>query len=254
MADEEQEDSSGGSTKKLVAVFTLLALLAVSARIYFLQRERHREATAVAPDRTPDYHVTADDVVVPRKLYASSLKDVRDLNGKRVWVFAAGQMRLYPATAAHVDYAHPGGLLKGAEPLDVVNFIEQVAPAGVYNIPRGDKHVLMLFHRGAEPAKLYATPVGSEQGGSYTFYTDEAFFYDDPHVLYKHWPAPVWAAVDEHRAVAGMNERQANLALGQVSTPGPGTVGNRTVTYSNEGHPVTVTFAGNKATKVSEGP
>ena len=249
MADVEQEEGTG-KTKKLVAGFTLLLLLVVAGRLYLTWRERREDANAVAPRHEPEYHVTADDLVVPRKLYPSSLKDARALDGHRVWVFAAGQMRLYPATPAHVDYAHPAGLLLGAEPLDVTNFIEQAAPPGVYNIPRGDRHVLMLFHRASEPGKLYGTPVGYEQDGSDTFYLDEAFFYDDPHGLYKEWSPEIWAAIDQHRAIDGMNERQVNLALGQVSTPGPGSVNNRTVTYDNQGHPVTVTFAAGKATKV----
>lgn len=253
MEDDGQEQQGSGGMKKLIAGLTLVLLLAVAVRVYLIWRERRDAATVTAP-ATPDYHVTADDLVVPRKQYASSMKDVRALDGHRIWVFAAGQMKFYPATASHLDYAHPQGLLLGAEPLDVSNFIEQAAPATmVSNIPHGDRQVVMLFHRGSEPARLYGTPVGYLQDGSYNFYMDEAFFYDDPHALFKHWSQEQWKAIDEHRAIAGMSERQVNLALGQVSTPGPGSVGNRTVVYDNQGHPVTVTYANNRATKVEQG-
>jgi hypothetical protein len=107
----------------------------------------------------------------------------------------------------------------------------------------------MLFHRAGD-AKLWGTPVGYHEGKFYTFYLDECFFYDDPHTLYKHWGAEKWKAIDEHRAEKGMSEMQAQLALGQVSKPGPGTIGNRTVVYDNNGKPVTMTFVKGKATSV----
>jgi len=45
-----------------------------------------------------------------------------------------------------------------------------------------------------------------------------------------------------------MNERQVELALGQVSNSGSQEYGNRTVTFDHQGHPVDVTFVNNKAT------
>ena len=97
---------------------------------------------------------------------------------------------------------------------------------------------------------MYGTPIGYKENGQYTFYLDEAYFYDDPHVLYKHWPADIWQAVDAHKPALGMNELQAQLALGQVSKPGSANVNNRTVVYDNSGHPVTITFEHGHATKI----
>ena len=93
-------------------------------------------------------------------------------------------------------------------------------------------------------------PVGYREKGQYTFYTDEIFFYDDPHVLYKHWGPEIWKAVDSHTVIMGMNERQVELSLGQVSKSGSKDYGNRTVEFANMGKPMAVTFVKNHATSI----
>ena len=246
---DEQPKQDGFDMRKLVAIFTIILVVAAGIRIGLIWHERH-QADKPAPDTSPAY--TQDQLVLPRSLNQTDVKDARGLNGKRIWVSAAGQLNAYPATEAHIDYTHPGPLLLGAEPLDVVNFIEGKAPASAYSrIPKGDEQVFMLFHLPSDPAKLWGTPVGYKDGKFYTFYLDQCFFYDDPHVLYKHWGADVWKAIDEHRVVKGMSEKQVGLALGQVSKPGPGQMGDRTVLFDNDGKPVTVTFTNDKATSIS---
>jgi len=47
-----------------------------------------------------------------------------------------------------------------------------------------------------------------------------------------------------------MSERQAALALGQISTSPGQDYGNRTVNFDHQGHPVDVTFVQNKATVI----
>lgn len=248
------EDPASGSSgmKKLVIAFTALMLIFVGVRVLMIMKQRRDDAT-VKVNEGPSHHLTQDDYIVPRKMYPNSMADVRTLDGKRVWAFAAGQLTSFPATPSHVDFAHPAALLQGAEPLDVTNFIEQVAPASLYTrVPRGDAQVLMLFHKPAAPGKLFGTAVGYREGKNYTFYLDEAYFYDDPHILYKHWPANIWQAVDSHKAMPGMNELQAQLALGQVSKPGEGKPNNRTVVYDNGGHPISITFEHGKATTIQQ--
>ncbi len=246
---EEPQQADGFNMRKFAAIFTVILLLAVAIRIGLIWRER-QEANKPVVAETPNY--TEDQMVLPRRLHQTDVKDARDLDGKRIWVAAAGQLNAYPATATHMDYAHPGPLLLGAQPLDVVNFIEGKAPASAYSrVPKGDGQVFMLFHFASDPTKLWGTPVGYRDGKFYTFYLDECFFYDDPHVLYKHWGADTWKAIDDHRVVKGMSEKQAQLALGQVSKPGAGEVGDRTVVYDNNGKPVTMTFVKDKAVSIS---
>lgn len=242
-------ESKGPSIKKLILLFTVLLVVVAAVRVFLIWRTRHEADKPVA---AVEESYSADEMVLPRKLHQTDLKDARELNGKRIWVYAAGQLNAYPATAAHMDYAHPGPLLLGAEPLEVVNFMEQKAPASVYSrVPKGDAQVIMLFHRKDDPAKLWGTPVGDREGKFYNFFLDECFFYDDPHELYKHWKPEVWKAVDEHRVEKGMNELQTDLALGQVSKPGPGQPGDRTVLFDNDGKPVSVTFVKNKAVSIN---
>ncbi len=85
-----------------------------------------------------------------------------------------------------------------------------------FRIPGGDRQVLLAFTmpKSADPTKEYAVPVGYEQGGDFTFYTDEIFFYDDPHELYKHWGPQIWQAVDAHQVILGMNERAGGAVAG----------------------------------------
>ena len=242
-------ETKGNGVRNLLLAFTALLLIAVAVRVYLIHRERTEADKPAAAAAAPDY--TDDQMILPRHLHQTDVKDAKELNGKRVWVFAADQLNAFPATPTHMDYAHPGPLLLGAEPLDVVNFIEGKAPASAFSrVPKGDGQVFMLFHRATDPAKLWGTPVGYKDGKFYTFYLDECFFYDDPHTLYKHWGPARWKAIDEHRAEKGMSEMQAQLALGQVSKPGPGMPGNRTVVYDNDGKPVTMTFAKDKAVSI----
>jgi hypothetical protein len=50
-----------------------------------------------------------------------------------------------------------------------------------------------------------------------------------------------------------MTENQAMMALGQVIDPHGDTVGNRSVTYNNDDHPITIDFENNKAVKITPG-
>jgi len=235
--------------KKAALAGTLIVILAVGIRVGLIYRERHEAETATAPDK-PVYKVDDDDLVFLKKTHPSSLKDVKDLAGKPLWASAGGQLDYYNYTAHHVAYGKSAGLLLGADRLDIKDAVEAVAPkSAAFRIPAGDRQVLFVFTKPGSPAE-YAVPVGYHDSTGYTFYVDEIFFYDDPHVLYKYWPADTWKAIDEHRAVLGMNERQAMLALGQVMKSESTNYGNRTVDYDHQGNPVSITFEHDKATAI----
>jgi len=237
------------NTKKAALGGTLLFLAVVGARVGMIYRERNAPAApAAAPAREK---MADDDLVFLKKKRQSSMADTKELVGQPLWVSAGGQMDYYPAQTKHVDYSKTVGTLLGAEKLDIKGFTEQVAPAAAtHRIPGGDRQVLMLFTRPAseKPEQLYGVPVGYHEAGQYTFYLDEIFFYDDPHELYKHWGPEIWKAVDSHQIILGMNERQVQLALGQVSKSLSNDYGNRLVIYANMGKPMAVTFVKNKAT------
>lgn len=236
--------------KKLAIGGTVIILLAAGVRVGMIYYGRHADEKPVAQ---ASFTVDPDDNVFLKKMRPDSLKDEKDLIGKTLWVSAAGQMNYYPYTAHRFDASHPAGLLLGAESLVVKDAIEATAPKGMtFRIPAGDKQILLIFTlpKSADPEKQYGVPVGYREGSTYTFMTDEIFFYDDPRQLFSHWKPEVWAAIDAHKAIAGMNERQMGLALGQVSKSQSQDYGNRTVTFDYQGHPVDITFVHDKATVI----
>jgi hypothetical protein len=235
--------------KKAALGGTLVFLAVIGVRVGMIYRERNApEKPAPTPVREK---MVDDDLVYLKQKRQSSMADTKELVGQPLWVSAGGQMEYYPAQGKHVDYAKVAGTLLGAEKLDVKGFTEQVAPkSATHRIPGGDRQVLMLFSLPASetPEKVYGVPVGYHEQGQYTFYLDEIFFYDDPHELYKHWGPEVWKAVDSHQVIMGMNERQVQMALGQVSKSLSNDYGNRLVVYANLGKPFAVTFVKNKVT------
>ncbi len=215
---------------------------------------RHRNAVDNAAPVEAVQKADPDDLVFLKNEHPMSLKDEKDLKGRTLWMSAGGQMNYFPFVAHKVDYAHSPGTLLGAEKIVVTDAVEQVAaktPEATTRIPAGDKQVLLVFTRDGE-SKEYAVPVGFVQKGDYTFATDEIFFYEDPHKLYSHWGPEIWKAVDEHRATLGMNERQVQMALGQVSDPHGEKVGDRVVIFDDQGKPKRVTFEHGKAVKIED--
>ena len=241
--------------KKAALAASAVLVLVVGVRVGMIYHERNapvKEAAPVAQEKLPD-----DAYVYLKKKRPSSMADLKELNGQTLWVSAGGQMDYYPVTGQRADYAHKAGTLLGAVPLVVKGAMEQVAPkAATMRIPGGERQVLLVFtlppsaQGPGEGAKEFAVPVGTRENGQYTFKTDEIFFYDDPHVLYKHWGPKVWDAVDHHQAILGMSESQVQMALGQVSDSVSEEYGNRRVMYSNLGHRMDVIFVKNKATAI----
>jgi hypothetical protein len=102
-----------------------------------------------------------------------------------------------------------------------------------------------------ENGKHYAFPIGAVQSGIYRIYSDEMLFVQDPHQLYKHWPPEIWQAIDDHQVKPGMNELQADFAIGMGTPENSGTSELKTVHYPNGGHPVTIVYQGGKAAEIA---
>jgi hypothetical protein len=235
--------------QKLAAAVVALGLAAVAGDVLYLHHERSADWTAAMPEAQTA--VDPDDLVFLKRERPSNLADVKQLDGTTVWMSAGGQMDYYPYAAHHADYAHLVGTLLAIDELAIKDAFEQVAPKQAqYRIPAGDKQVLLVFTlpKSTDATKQYAVPVGYRQGRDYTFYTDDLFFYVDPHQLYSYWSPQIWQAIDTHQVILGMTEREVQLALGQVSKNGAGDSGNRDVTYANLGKPIAVTFVKNHVT------
>ncbi|GGG70615.1 hypothetical protein [Edaphobacter dinghuensis] len=237
------------SGAKAAIAGTIILLAAVGARVGMIYHERN--APAKLPAAAATEKLSDDDLVFLKKKRPDSMADIKTLYGTTVWVSAGGQLDYYPYAAHHVAYGKSAGTLLGAQALLIKDAVEQVAPkSATFRIPGGDRQVSLVFTmpQSTDPAKEYAVPVGYRQDGTYTFYTDEIFFYDDPHQLYQHWGPEIWKAVDAHQVILGMNERQVELSLGQVSKSLSQDYGNRMVVFANLGHPMAVTFVKNKVT------
>ncbi|HLJ85783.1 MAG TPA: hypothetical protein VKZ53_03120 [Candidatus Angelobacter sp.] len=233
---------------KRTQIVLILALVVAAVRVGMIYYERHEpspEAKKAQP-RT-DYNVTQDDYVTRNKVYAYDLKSAQILRGKPVWVRLGNGLACYPYSAAarRVDFKKSSGMLAPLEKLEVKDVVLQPQAGS------SGEQVMMVFSRPAMSG-LYATRIGTKSSGSFNFTVDNLFFIDDPHELYKHWPADTWSAVDNHEVKLGMSELQASFALGVTGHADAGAYGNRTMEYANNGKPVTVTFAQNRIVNISK--
>jgi hypothetical protein len=236
------------SWQKIGAV-TLVLLAVFGLRIYFIWRERNAPMVNTK-SQVAERKLTADDVVLPRKLYIDDLNSAKALVGKTVWVQSGFALDYYPYAGHRAEFAHSAGVLPSVEALQISDIITEKAPANLATrIPLGDKQVFAVFKM-PNDNKDYATAIGYIQGGDSKYYCDDIFYYDDPHQMYKFWPADVWQAIDQHQPKPGMNELQTAMALGMIQQSESSDIGNRTVDYDAGGKKWTVTFQNDKATTV----
>jgi hypothetical protein len=233
-----------------IASLTALVLVVVGIRIYFVQRERN--APLNVKPRYQERQLTADDVVQPRKLYIDDLKSAKDLNGKTVWVQAGYELDYYPYLAHKVEFAHKAGVLPSVQALQIQDIVEEKIPANLASrIPAGDRQVFAVFKM-PNDEKAYATAIGYIQGNDSKYYCDDVLYYDDPHQMYKHWPAGIWQSIDQHQPKIGMSELQTAMALGVMQQSESSNYGNRTVDYNAGGKKWSVIFQNNQATSVKQ--
>jgi hypothetical protein len=238
-------------TWQKVTIVVLIPIAVLAIGILIINHRRNSEP-AVVPHAQPQRALSQDEMVQPRKLFIDDLKSARDLIGKPVWMQAGYEMDYYPYTAHRIDFAHKVGTLPGAQRMDVKDVITEKLPAGIATrIARGDKQAFVVFTMPGDD-KQYATAVGYMQGTDSTWYCDTVFYYDDPRTLYNFWPAPVWQAIDQHKAINGMNELQTAMALGVMQQSDSSDVGNRTVEYNAGPTHWSVTFQNDKATQVQQ--
>ena len=226
---------------KFIQLVLLVAIVAAGIRLYFIYRERKVEIVSpkqqtVALD--PDYYVT------PKKLHPHDLKDAKELMKQPVWVRDGYRYTYYPYNGRS-DYNHPAGTLGPLEKLEIKDVVLDRTPGSTTQ-----KQVMAIFEKGGQG---YAFPIGVNDNGSYTIYSDEILFIQDPRELYKHWSADTWKAIDAHQVKPGMNELQAFFAIGMGTPEGTGMSNPRIVDFPNNGHPVRITFTDGKATEIQPG-
>ncbi|MGC1374552.1 MAG: hypothetical protein WA824_20620 [Candidatus Sulfotelmatobacter sp.] len=233
--------------KKWIQLALALALIVVGVRAGYILYQRHEDYMAAQKQKlarnagysNPDYYVT------PKKLYPYDLKSAQQLTQQPVWVkegYRYTYYRYVPVVKT-VDFRHEAGTLGPIERLDIKDVIAVAAPGG-------RKQVVAVFEKDGHD---FAVPVGFESDGQYKIYSDEMFYVEDPHVLYKFWPAEVWQAIERHEVKPGMNELQADFAIGMGVPDAGATSDNKVVHYPNGGKPLVVTYRGGEAAEIKPG-
>jgi hypothetical protein len=239
----------GEEAKKKIQIALALAVVVAGVRAGYILYVRHEDFLAAQKQEQAKRagYSNADYYVVPKKLYPFDLESAKQLTQQPVWVKEGYRYTYYPYNAGgkRTDFRHEAGLLLPIERLEIKDVVTGIPPGAVNR-----RQVMAVFQK---EGKSYAVPIGFEAEGQYKIYSDEMFFVEDPHELYKHWPADVWQAVGQHEVKPGMNEMQADFAVG-MGVPGAGaSSAEKTVRYPNGGKPLVVIYREGKAAEVKEG-
>ena len=232
--------------RKKLQILLGVAIVLVGARTAYIVYQRYEERKR-AEQPKPEHALKADYYVTPKKLHPYDVKSGRALTRQPVWVKVGYYHAYYPYDVARrrAMFGREAGTLPPLQKLSIQDVVTDAAPQAP-----GIKQVLARF---ALDGKNYAVPIGSEQGGDFKIYSDDIFFIEDPHELYKHWPADVWKAIDNHEVQPGMSELQATCAIGAGSLDGASTSFSRTQHYANGGKPLTITYRDDKAVEIKAG-
>jgi hypothetical protein len=232
--------------KKRIQVALALAVVIAAGRAGYILYQRHEDYVAAQKQQQTKNvaYSNADYYVTPKKLHPYDLKSAKQLTEQPVWAKEGYRYTYYwrVAGAKKVDFTHDAGLLGPIERLEIKDVF-------VVDAPGGKKQVVAAFEKDGHS---FAVPIGFENDGQYTIYSDEMFYVEDPRELYKHWPADVWNAVQQHEVKPGMNELQADFAVG-MGVPDAGSSDEKTVRYPNGGKPLVVTYSAGKATEIKAG-
>lgn len=235
--------------KQRIQIALALAIAVAAIRAGYYLYERHEDYLALQKQTQAKNagYANEDYYVTPKKLYPYDIKSAMQLTQQPVWVKEGYRYTYYPYAAAskHVDFAHEAGLLLPIEKLQIKDVVTALPPG-----EGNQRQVLAVFEKDGQS---FAVPIGLESEGQYKIYSDEMFYIEDPHDLYKHWPADVWQAIGQHEVKPGMNELQADFAIGMgVPDAGPSS-DEKTVRYPNGGKPVVVIYSSGKAQQITPG-
>ena len=233
--------------KKRIQIALALAVVVAGVRAGYILYQRHEDYVAAqkqvqaknAGYSNQEYYVT------PKKLYPFDLKSAKQLTLQPVWTkegYRYTYYRYVPVVKS-VDFAHDAGLLGPIERLEIKDVMVVAAPGG-------RRQVVATFEKDGHS---YAVPIGFESEGQYKIYSDEMFYVEDPHGLYKFWPADVWQSIERHEVKPGMDELQADFAVGMGVPDAGASSEEKTVRYPNGGKPLVVSYSGGKATEVKAG-
>ena len=231
---------SYAAMKQKIQITLLIGMLIAGIRLAIILYDRHEDAIEQTKKPAvralnPDYYVT------PKKQYPYDLRWAKQLTKQPVWVKVGYAYSYYPydTVAHHADFSRETGKLLPIQKLAIKDIVTGVSPKDP-----GERQILAVFEHGG---KRYATPIGIERDGDYKFYSDDMLFLEDPHQLYKHWPADVWQAIDQHQVKPGMGELEADFAVGIGMMESGGDSINRTLDYPNGGKLLSISYHDGRA-------
>jgi hypothetical protein len=235
------------SWKKLV-IPVLISFAIAAGYLFYVFKQRQNPG--VVPQSGATQPMKKDDLAVVRAFFPTYFDDLQRLVGTRVWMKNGYTTPFYPYEAGQVEFSKPVGLLPPVQPLDVKKMIKAAVPAKVDDsIEHGSRQVFAVFELPGKPG-TFATPVGAIQGSQEAYFTDNLFYYDDPHTIYDNWSKDMWAAIDAHQVKPGMSELQTRMSIGLKLHPDGETEGDRTVTYDANGKHWSITYVHNRATEI----
>jgi len=232
-------------TKQKIQLLLAAGIALAAIRTGYIFYERRQDNAAPANHEAPP--LKADYYVIPKKLHPYDLKSAHELTRQPVWVRDGYRFTYYPYNTAskRSDFGHAAGTLGPIEQLEIKDVVTDVPPD-----KSDQRQVMAVFQK---EGKNYAFPIGLVQDGNFTIYSDDMLFVQDPHELYKHWPADIWDAISKHEVRVGMNQLQADFSVGMGSPDNLHDGNNRTVTYPNNGKSLVVTYVDDRAVQVKSG-
>ena len=232
--------------QKKLQIFLVAAIVIAGGRAAYIVYER-REAAKEETTPKQETLLKADYYVSPKKLHPYDLKSARQLTEQPVWVKVGYQITYYPYNRERhkTDFSHESGTLLPLQKLSIQDVVTDLTPR-----TPDTKQIMAVF---SMDGKSYSAPIGAEKSGDFKIYSDDIFFIEDPHELYKHWPADIWQKIDAHEVQNGMSELQAGFAIGMGVPEGSGDYGSRTLRYANGGKPLVITFQNDKAVDIKQG-
>lgn len=232
--------------RKKIQIILLIGIAAAGIRLGWILYDRHQNSMQNATKQEPKLF-SPDFYVTPKKLYPYDLKTAKQLTQQPVWVKVGYAYPYYTFDAASrkASLAKEAGKLLPLQKLEIKDIVLEKAPDA-----SGRKEVLAIFQQGD---RWYATPVGTEQNGDFSFFCNDMLFIEDPHSLYNDWPSTVWQQIDQHQAKPGMSELQIGFSLGIGLLESSSDETDRTLDYPNGGNPLRVSFHDGKAVQIEPG-
>jgi len=239
-------DAMNPETKRKIQIVLLVAIAVAGIRAAYVVYKRRGDHKAIEAEKKEAPPLMADYYVTPKRMRPYDLKSAKALTEQPVWVKEGYKYSYYPFSAArHSDFSREAGTLLPIQKLQVKDVVMDISPGS-----SDQKQIMAVFELDGND---YSVPIGSVKGGNYQIYSDEMFFIEDPRQLYKHWPAETWQAIEQHEMKPGMNELQADFAIGMGVPQSSMDSASKTVKYPNGGKPLTVVYRNGRAAEIQTG-